>query len=309
MPWSLTLPGPPSSPVMNLSIIFSSVLFGEDEVKDLRLLSLNKDSALEDLILYSGVIFADSSSKDGPPAPAPTVRSQLLLSRSNTVASTRPGPNARVPSLRTSPQGGRSRAASTSSNATDFNPQPVPQPTGTMPDARSVHGLGHRRQMSWKSSQESPSSGDNQRSSPSSTGGPPAGPPIGASTSMAPPPLPRRPVQIIAPNPSTTSIPTSTTSRSTSSSASVKTHPSPTQNPNPSLTTLEVLSKEAESALSQLQGTPPRSSSLPNSPASVNRAQFGEQHHQGEGGQMASSPMSPSQLQQSFAPSEESHAL
>lgn len=291
---------------MNLSIIFSSVLFGEDEVKDLRLLSLNKDSALEDLILYSGVIFADSSSKDGPSAPAPTVRSQLLLSRSNTVASTRPGPNARVPSLRTSPQGGRSRAASTSSNATDFNPQSVLQSPGTMPDARSVHGLGHRRQMSWKSSQESPSSADNQQASPSSTSGPPTGGP----SSMAPPPLPRRPVQIIAPNPSTTSIPTSTTSRSTSSSASVKTHPSPTQNPNPSLTTLEVLGKEAESALSQLQGTPPRSSSLPNSPASVNRAQFGEQHLQGGGGgQLASSPMSPSQLQQSFAPPDESHAL
>ena len=313
--------------VSNLSIIFSSILFGEEEVKDIRLLSTGKDSALEDLLFYAGQIFTWTS----PTEERPPVRSQLLLSRSNTVASTRSPPAQRAPGALAPGSGigsagngggGRSRAASASSNATNFSPQAMPPPPpvapappgggpnhlGTQsptPGSRSVHGLGHRRQLSWKSQQQeiSAEAAAGQRSHAQE------------QQAMAPPPLPRRSGQVSATGLSPAPTPSPESShRSGGSPRSVSGPPLPPPPPPPppplparASSGLEALTKDADAVLNKLMsGVPPRSSSLPSSPASTHQAQLQDQQQQ------PPSQPSPSHLHEATFPSpdpDETHAL
>lgn len=314
--------------VSNLSIIFSSILFGEEEVKDIRLLSTGKDSALEDLLFYAGSIFSFTS----PTEERPPVRSQLLLSRSNTVASTRSpqgqraqgalAPGSGVASATNG--GGRSRAASASSNATDFNPQALQPPTvapappgggpnhlghrphniGTQsptPGSRSVHGVGHRRQLSWKSQQQEIAAEEAAGLRPEQ------------QQTISPPPLPRRSGQtsVAALSPAPTPSPESShrsgdSPRSASGPPSLPRPPPPPPLPARASSGLEALTKDADAVLSQLmQGVPPRSSSLPSSPASTHHATLQEQQQQ--------QPLqpSPSHLHEATLPDDpdDTHAL
>ncbi|KAL7410136.1 hypothetical protein BDY24DRAFT_187759 [Mrakia frigida] len=189
----------------NLSIIFSSIIFGENDITDvgvLTMMQMAKDTSFEDLLIYSSVIFAEKDRSPYTKGPDLTLvgegSSSIVRSRSRSGSLSSALHQQQQQTKESRSRSGSINAASpivamsssspaSPGGSTGYNPVPVVNndfapSSSSLGYSGSIHQNLHRRKISLRNEQEALGLATGSSSSPIST-----------TSSSLPPPLPSAP--------------------------------------------------------------------------------------------------------------------